>query len=216
MTKNTFKLILLLFSYIGFSQTYTVTQKPSYSPNTSTYEVKQKGTGAYENPKTYTPTTTSAQHLQNMQNNIVNSVSNVSSAMGGSLSRQMEADGMVKLENAIYRVTKVGSSGFVGLKKLNKKANEEIELFTKNINSKYEIIKTEEYSQSFGVLPKVIITFKLINEDGTLKLSREEIISENTKKLSELKKFLEIGVLNQEEYDAKAKVYKDALKKIIE
>ena len=85
MKKICLKFSILLFSYAGLSQTYTITQKPSYIPNTSTYTVRQEGTGAYANPQTYTPTTTSAQHIQNMQNNISSSMNTVSSSMGSVL-----------------------------------------------------------------------------------------------------------------------------------
>lgn len=216
MKKFCLKFSILLFSCAGLSQTYTITQKPSYMPNTSTYTVKQQGTGAYANPQTYTPTTTSAQHIQNMQNNISSSMNTVSSSMGSELNRQRQAEGMVSLGNASFQITKVGSSGFVGLKKLKRIATEEIESFANKSLSNYEITNIEEHSQSFGVLPKVIVTFKLINEDGTLKLSRDETISENKKKLSELKNFLEMGVINQAEYDEKSKIPKEILKKMID
>lgn len=88
--------IILFFPLIGISQTYTVTQKPSYSPNTSTYEVKQKGTGAYENPKTYTPTTTSAQHIQNMQKDIVNSTSSAIQANSVRAAAQIQAAAQIR------------------------------------------------------------------------------------------------------------------------
>jgi hypothetical protein len=70
-------LLIVIFSFTGFAQTYIVTQKPSYMPNTSTYTVKQEGTGAYENPKTYIDTQ-SAQHYKNLQNTITNSANQAS------------------------------------------------------------------------------------------------------------------------------------------
>lgn len=70
-------LLIVVFSFTGFAQTYTVTEKPSYMPNTSTYTVKQEGTGAYANPKTYIDTQ-SAKHYQNLQNTITNSANQAS------------------------------------------------------------------------------------------------------------------------------------------
>lgn len=210
------KFSILLFSCAGLSQTYTITQKPSYMPNTSTYTVRQQGTGAYANPQTYTPTTTSAQHIQNMQNNISNSVNTSSSSMASELNRQRQAEGIISLGNASFQITKVGSNGFVGTKKLTQNAINQIKSFAQESSSNYEIINTESHKMSPGVLAKVIVTFKLINEDGTLKLSRDETISENKNKLSELKNFLEMGVINQAEYDEKSKIPKEILKKMIE
>jgi hypothetical protein len=52
-------LFIALFHFLFTNgQSYTITPKSSNS-NGTTYEVKQNGTGAYQNPKSYTPTTTS-------------------------------------------------------------------------------------------------------------------------------------------------------------
>lgn len=93
---NKLIIIILFFPLLGMSQTYTVTQKPSYIPNTSTYEVKQKGTGAYENPKIYTPTTTSAQHLQDLQNNIVNTTNSAMQAYSIREAAQIQANAQIQ------------------------------------------------------------------------------------------------------------------------
>jgi hypothetical protein len=200
LTLNTF-----FFSYVVFAQTYTV-KTETKGANYSAYT----GNGTTTSTSVIQQTKTSADHFKDLQNNINNSMSNVSSSTGG----QSEAEGIISLGNASFQITKVGANSLVGYKKLNRLATEEIESFAKKKLSNYEITNTEEGSQSYW--PRVILTFKLINEDGSLKLSRDEILSENKKKLSELKDFLEMGVINQEEYDERVKIPKEKLKQLID
>lgn len=189
-------LFIALFHFLFTNgQSYTITPKSSNS-NGTTYEVKQNGTGAYQNPKSYTPTTTSAQHYQNLQNNISNNVNQVSNSLSSSMSRQMEQAGFVYLGNGVFKVTEVGSSGFVGTKKLVERANTSIEKYTSGINKKFSINSTETFKQSFGVLPKAIIVFTLLEEDGTPCMTIEERVKMNEELKDNYKKITKDNLIN--------------------
>ncbi len=91
-------LLIVIFSFTGFAQTYTVTQKPSYMSNTSTYTVKQEGTGSYVNPKTYIDTQ-SAQHYKNLQSTISNSFNQASQIYAQRAAAQAVINNQNRIEN---------------------------------------------------------------------------------------------------------------------
>ncbi len=180
--KNLIKINLILITtlcQLTFGQSYTVTPK-STNINGTTYEVKKKD-DSYTNPKT-TVDTQSAQHYQNLQNNINSSVNNVANSLSASMSAQMKQAGFVYLGKGVYKVTEVGSSGFVGTKKLVERANEEISNFTTKIGKKYLINSTDIFKQSFGVLPKAVVVFTLLDENNNPLLT----VDENIKRSNEL------------------------------
>ena len=113
---------------------------------------------------------------------------------------QFKARGMKNLGSGTYSVTQVGGSGFVSLKKLEKRARQEIVDFTNTISFNYKLINIEKYKQSVGIFPKVIITFNIKNQDGSIVLTKDDA----KKELLELKEFLDLGIITQEEFDKKA------------
>ncbi|MDC1234548.1 hypothetical protein N8Z39_02190 [Cyclobacteriaceae bacterium] len=115
-------------------------------------------------------------------------------------SNQFEDRGMRYLGSGIYSNTKVGGSGFVKLDKLERNAREEITNFCELNNYNYKIINVDRQKQTIGVFPKVIITYELLNKDGSKVMSKDEA----KKELIELKEFLDLGIITQEEFDEKA------------
>lgn len=185
---NIFKTNLIFMAslcQLTFGQSYTVTPK-STNTNGTTYEVKKKD-DAYTNPKTAIDTQ-SAQYLQNTQNNISSSVNNVANSLSASMSAQMNQAGFVYLGKGVYKVTEVGSSGFVGTKRLVERANEGISNFTTKIGKKYLINSTEIFKQSFGVLPKAVVVFTLVDENNNPLLTVEENIKRSNELSDKFKK----------------------------
>ena len=82
---------------------------------------------------------------------------NVNSGIAGQFAKR----GLKNLGKGIYSITQVGGSGFVSLKKLEKRARQEIIDFCTSNNYNYEIITVERFKMNFGVFPKVKITFKI-------------------------------------------------------
>ena len=62
------------------------------------------------------------------------------------------------------------------------------------------VLKTQEYKMAVGVLPKVSINFIVYNQDGSLKITKEEA----KKELIELNDLLKNGLITQAEFDQKA------------
>ena len=88
--------------------------------------------------------------------------------------------------------------------KLKNKILAEIVEFTTKNNYKYEITLVENLGRGY---PKVIVTFKVFNKDGSLVLNKDDV----KKQLLELKEYLDLGIITQEEFDTKAV----SLKKIL-
>jgi len=99
------------------------------------------------------------------------------------------------------------STGPVSLKRLYKRGIKTIEEWTNSLNANYKVINVDNVKAGMGITPKVTITFKLLRKDGSEWLTKEDAIT----KFKELKELLEIGVINQEEFDKKA----EELRKII-
>ena len=87
---------------------------------------------------------------------------------------------------------------------LKNKILAEIVEFTTINKYKYEITLVENLGR---YLPQVIVTFKVFNKDGSLVLNKEDAKN----KLLELKEYLDLGIITQEEFDKKAV----SLKKIL-
>tara|TARA_B100000795_G_scaffold234184_1_gene193255 strand:+ start:280 stop:747 length:468 start_codon:yes stop_codon:yes gene_type:complete len=88
---------------------------------------------------------------------------------------------------------------------LKNKILEEIIEFTTNNNYNYEVTLVEKFAQN--ELPKVIVTFKIFNKDGSLVLNKDDA----KKQLIELKEYLDLGIISEEEFNKKAV----SLKKIL-
>ena len=128
---------------------------------------------------------------------------NVNSGFAG----QFADRGFKNLGKGMYSILEVGGSGFISVKRLEKRARQKIIDFSTSNNYNYEIVNVEHFKMSFGVVPKALITFKITNQDGSVVLSKDEA----TKRLLELKNFLDLGIITQEEFDERA----EPLKKII-
>jgi len=120
---------------------------------------------------------------------------------------QFTEEGLRSMGSGTYLVTKVGSTGFVGLRTLEKRAMKHIEEFCARKSYKYEIVDVSKKKQGIGVFPKVTITFRLKNQDGSYVVTKEDA----KKQLLELKEFLDMGIITQEEYDKKAAPLKKVL-----
>lgn len=113
---------------------------------------------------------------------------------------QKKGEGLFYLGSGEYQITEIGGSGFVGTSTLKKRANEKIETFTKSNKSIYKITNIQEFKMTVGVLPKVKVNFLVYNEDGLLKITKNEA----KKELLELNDLLKNGLINQDEFDKKA------------
>jgi hypothetical protein len=122
-------------------------------------------------------------------------------------SDQFAESGLRTLGSGTFLVTKVGGSGFVSLKSLEKKGNEHIEEFCNRNSYKYEIIDISKQGGGFGAFPKVSITFRIKNQDGSIFMTKEDA----KKQLLELKDLLDLGIITQEEFDKKAVPLKKVL-----
>jgi hypothetical protein len=121
-----------------------------------------------------------------------------------------------------YSIVKKGATGYSSIKRLKKKATSEIEDMANRQNAKYKIISIQEFPAKFMVLPKINVTFRLLNQDGTLLLNQEEtaknkeaVDSANQKAkdkaikdLKNLKELLNMNIITKEEYNKKAEELK--------
>lgn len=130
------------------------------------------------------------------------------------LNEQKKSEGMFYEGEGKYIITKVGNSGFVSLKKLEKKCREAIKEFSNTNNYTSEVTNVQKFKQGIGVFPKVSISFIVRNSDGTPVVTSEESAGNKEaakKELKDLKEYLDLGIITQEEYDEKLK----KLRKII-
>jgi len=93
--------------------------------------------------------------------------------------------------------------------KLSMEANNAVEQFASNNDWSYKVISEEVLGGNKNQRDKVkvIITFKVLNKDGSLVLTKEEA----KKELLSIKEYLDLGIITQEEFDTKAV----SLKKIL-
>jgi len=126
-----------------------------------------------------------------------------------------EGEGMTYKGKGVYRIQQTGKNDAASYKRQVKKAIEKIKSYSEGLNLNYQIINTErsDVPVGFGVA-RVIITFKLLNSDGTVavnELDFERDRAKAKKELIELKEFLDLGIITQEEFDKRAA----SLKKIL-
>ena len=175
---------------IAQKKTYTVKKK-----NSNTYEIEEKN-NSYTNPK-ITINKDRTKHLQNLQNTINKSMSSfANSSLANSMNEQRKQTGLKYLGNGNFKITEVGSSGFVGLKKLTKRANKTLEAYTNKNNLKFKIKNISKFKQRFGVLPKVELEFTVLDKNNKPLLTTEEI----KLKLKLLKDYFETDIITEDEY----------------
>ena len=113
--------------------------------------------------------------------------------------------GLKYLGDGKYQAIQQGATYFVPSKKLEKKAIKKLVEFAKQTNTSFKILNSDK---AVGRVYAMMVTAQFRNnDDGSLYISKDEA----KKRLLELKQFLDLGILTQEEFDNKAK----ELKKII-
>ena len=115
-------------------------------------------------------------------------------------------EGMFNMGKGIYKIVKVGK--WKSLKKLFERCENQIQIFTNNNNLNYKLINREDIKKGrLNSYTKVKVTYQVFNQDGSSVLTKEEA----KKELIELKEYLDLGIITQEEFDKKAV----SLKKIL-
>jgi len=116
--------------------------------------------------------------------------------------------------NGVYQHQKKAPTDFWSTKKTIKKAMEDIESYSEGMGMKYKVLNTQtskiREKGTIG-LPFAKITFNLIGSDGNIYIPKEESKNQAKKELLELKEYLDLGIITQEEFDKKAV----SLKKIL-
>ncbi len=161
----------------------------------------------------FVPFTCFAQEINNSNSNDIKVESN--NALVQAANMKAEGEGISSLGNGIYKIQQTGKTDISSYKKQVKKAKEKIISFSSGLNLDFQIINEEKNNVPVGYgVARTIITFKLTNQDGTIYQSDEDknLLKANAKKeLLELKGYLDLGIITQEEYDKKA----TSLKKIL-
>ena len=175
-------------------------------------EDSSSSSGAYTNPKVYMPEEESPfmkgfnqgikQTSQMIQNNqppqsiVQNSINDWSK------------EGRVYIGDGKHKFVTVGKSSAVSIKKIRKRAINEIEFFAKNRNLTYKIIEETIRDRRLNVLLGIVtITIETYNIDGSLALNRDEV----AKRIIQLKELLDLDIITQQEYDKKAASLKKLL-----
>ena len=129
--------------------------------------------------------------------------------------RLAEGEGIFYKGKGIYTIQQTGKTTMASYRRQVKKALEKIKSYSSGLKLNYEIINTErnDVKISTGVA-RVLITFKLLNKDGTIPVNELDVERDRDrakKQLIELKEYLDLGIITQEEFDKKAV----SLKKIL-
>ena len=134
--------------------------------------------------------------------------------------QQKKEQGIKYLGDGEYELVNLGNIGVTNEKRLTAKTLEMIAIDAENQNANYEIIRTQYYKAGLytGHQPKVRANYRLLNQDGTVRINTEEAKKNEainkdsaTEELLKLKKLLDLGLITQEEFDESAV----ELKKII-
>ena len=126
-----------------------------------------------------------------------------------------EGEGMTYKGKGIYIIQQTGTTDIASYKRQVKKAIQKIESYSKGLKLNYKIINTERSDVPVGAgVARAIITFKLLNTDGTVAVNELDFEIDRDiakKELIDLKEFLDLGIITQQEYDKRAA----SLKKIL-
>ena len=114
-----------------------------------------------------------------------------------------------------YKIITVGKSSLVSIKKIRKKAIKDIVKFAneKNLDFKIidEVIRDRRLNKFLG---KVTIIIEAYNKNGSLAVNESDIEKNKAKakkEILELKEYLDLGIITQDEFNKKA----EPLKKIL-
>jgi hypothetical protein len=118
------------------------------------------------------------------------------------------------LNNGVYEHSKKAPTDLWSSKRTIRKTIEDIQSFSKGMGMEYKILSTQKSKirerGSIGI-PFVKISFNLLDSDGNTYISKKERKKQAKKEILELKGFLDLGIITQEEFDKTAV----ALKKIL-
>ena len=159
-------------------------------------------------------TSFSQEHTNQNQTNINVGQQSIMAKGMDALQEQKKSEGMFYSGNGEFVVTQVGNSGFVSLKKLEQRCNEQIQEYCERNNYTYEVKNIQRFKQGVGVFPKVQLDVIVKDKNGVRVENEEDekIRKENLRKeILSLKEYLDMGVITQEEYDQKI----NELKKLI-
>ena len=123
----------------------------------------------------------------------------------GFLNKMTEGEGISSLGDGTYKIQQTGKTFTTSYKKILRMAKEKIESYSKGLDLNFQIINEEQTNVS--IIGRTIITFKLFNKDGTIyqTVEAKNVSKDKAKKdLLELKGFLDLGIITQEEFDKKA------------
>ena len=114
-----------------------------------------------------------------------------------------------------YKIITVGKSSLVSIKKIRKKAIKDIVNFANEKNLDFniidEVIRDRRLNKFLG---KVTIIIEAYNKNGTLAVNESDIEKNKAKakkEILELKEYLDLGIITQDEFNKKA----EPLKKIL-
>ena len=161
----------------------------------------------------FVPLIALGQKINNTNSNDIKVESNNAYVQAANMKAQGE--GISYLGEGNYRIQQTGPNDMSSYKKQVKKAKAKIQSYSAGLGLNYNIINEEKSNVPVGFgVARTIISFRLINKDGTDYVNKEEIklSKESAKKeLMELKEYLDMGIITQEEFDKKA----ESLKKIL-
>ena len=112
-----------------------------------------------------------------------------------------DCEGINYKGNGVYTIQQTGNSDISSYSRIVKKATEKIVSLSKGYKVNYEVVNEEKSMVpiDFGI-PRTLITFRLINIDGSPYITKEDA----RKSLLELKEFLDLGIITKQEFDQKA------------
>ena len=116
------------------------------------------------------------------------------------LQEQKKSEGMFYSGNGEFVVTQVGNSGFVSLKKLEQRCNEQIQEYCERNNYTYEVKNIQRFKQGVGVFPKVQLDVIVKDKNGVRVENEEDekIRKENWEGILSLREYLDIGLSHKE------------------
>ena len=159
------------------------------------------------------PVITIGQEINNTNSNDIKVESNNFYVQAANMKAQGE--GISYLGDGKYRIQQTGPNDMSSYKKQVKKAKAKIQSYSAGLGLNYKIINEEKSNVPVGFgVARTIISFRLINKDGTNYVNKEDVrlTKEAAKKeLIELKEYLDMGIITQEEFNNKAV----SLKKIL-
>ena len=117
-----------------------------------------------------------------------------------------QGDGVFTISESTKR-SGFGAATEKNFKQAEKRATENLNKFLELNEYTHKLISSEKFIGEGGILGKVFLTFKVFNKDGELFLNKDDA----KRQLTELKEYLDLGIITQEEYEAKSL----SLKKIL-